>query len=78
MEIFTRNTSDPAKSEMTQEDIDRILASESDGKSWNPVQVRSGKSTWVRSDNKLIARFNPNTSGKPDDASVLVVMLNSK
>jgi hypothetical protein len=78
MEVFTRNTSDPVKANMTQTDIDTILAATDDGQTWNAVQVPSGKPTWVRSDNKLIARFSPNTSGKADDASVLVIMLNSK
>ena len=78
MEVFTRNTSDPLKANMTQADIDAILAAANDGQSWNPVQLPSGRTTWMRSDNKLIARFSPNTSGKADDASVLVIMLNSK
>jgi len=78
MEVFTRNTSDPVKANLTQEDIDAILAAANDGQTWNPVQLPSGRTTWLRSDNKLIARFSPNTSGKDDDASVLVIMLNSK
>jgi hypothetical protein len=78
MEVFTRNTSDPVKANMTQADIDAILAATNGGQAWNPVQVSSGRATWMRSDNKLIARFSPNTSGKADDASVLVIMLNSK
>lgn len=78
MEIFTRNTSDPLKSDLTPQDIDTILAATSDGLSWDPVQVQSGKQTWVRSDKKLLARFNPNTSGDADGASVLVIMLNTK
>ena len=78
MEIFTHNTSDPKKSELTQSEIDAILAAESDGQSWSPIQVRSGKPTWMRSDQKLIARFSPNTTGQSDGASVLVIMVNSK
>ena len=78
MEVFTRNTTDPAKANMTQADIDAILATASEGLTWNPIQVASGKPTWVRSDNKLIARFSPNQTGKIDDASVLVIMLNAK
>jgi hypothetical protein len=78
MEVFTRNTSDPVKAEMTQADIDSILAAADDGMSWNALQLSNGKSAWVRSDNKLIARFSPNRTGKIDDASVLVIMLNSK
>jgi len=78
MEIFTRNTSDPTKADLTQGDIDAFLAAADEGLTWNPVGVTSGRPTWVRSDNKLIARFSPNKSGKADDASVLVIMLNSK
>ena len=78
MEVFTRNTSDPAKANLTQADIDTILAAANEGQTWNSVQVPTGRTTWVSSDNKLIARFSPNTSGKEDDASVLVIMLNSK
>jgi len=78
MEIFTRNTVDPTKAEMPQLDVDLILAAESDGKTWNAVQVHSGKPTWVRSDGKLIARFSPSSSGKAGDASALVIMLNGK
>lgn len=78
MEVFTRNTSDPAKANMTQDDIDAILAATNDGQTWSAVQTPTGRQTWMRSDNKLIARFSPNKSGKIDDASVLVIMLNSK
>ncbi len=78
MEIFTRNTTEVAKMEITQQDIDRILAAESDGLVWTAVQVHSGKPTWLRSDNKLIARFSSNAEGKAGDASALVFMLNSK
>jgi len=78
MEVFTRNTSDPDKAQLQRDDIDTILAAASDGLTWNEVRVPTGHQTWVRSDNKLIARFSPDTGGKPDDASVLVIMLNSK
>jgi hypothetical protein len=78
MEVFTRNTSDPVKANMSQEDIEAILAATSDGLAWNSTQVPSGKPTWVRSDNKLIARFDPSRSSNAEDASVLVIMLNSK
>jgi hypothetical protein len=78
MEIFTHNTSEQGKTDLTQKDIDNILAAESDGNAWNPIQVHSGKPTWMRSDEKLIARFSPNATGKGDDASVLVIMLNGR
>jgi len=75
MEVFTRNTSDPLKSELTQSDIDAILAAMNEGQSWHAIQVPTGRATWVRDDKKLIARFSPNKSGKADDASVLAIML---
>jgi hypothetical protein len=78
MEVFTRTASDPTKANLTQADIDAILAAASDGQNWNEVQTPTGRQTWMRSDNKLIARFSPNKSGKDDDASVLVIMLNAK
>jgi len=78
MEIFTRNTSDPAKANLTQADIETILDAAKEGQTWNPVQLPTGRTTWLRADKKLIARFSPNKSGKIDDASVLVIMLNSK
>jgi hypothetical protein len=74
MEVFTRDTSDPAKANMTQKDIDTILAAESDGQQWYPIEVPTGRTTWSRADKKIIARFDPNRTGKPDDASVLVIM----
>jgi hypothetical protein len=77
MEVFARNTSDPVKANLSQSDIDAILAATNDGLTWHSIQVATGRTTWVRSDNKLIARFSPNTTGKEDDASVLVIMLNS-
>jgi hypothetical protein len=74
MEVFTRNTSDPVKAEMTKEDIATILTATSEGLTWVPLVLPNGKTTWVRSDKKLIARFDPNKTGKVDDASVLVIM----
>ena len=79
MEVFTRNTSDPAKSEMTEQDISTILAAVGGNVPWVPLQTGSGKRTWVWGDKKgalpqLLARFDPNKTGKPDDASVLVIM----
>jgi hypothetical protein len=78
MEVFTRNTSDPEKANLSQDDISTILASENDGQDWIPVVLRNGKTAWVRSDKKLVARFDPSQDGDADSASVLVVMLNSK
>lgn len=78
MEVFARNTSDPVKANLTQADIDTILAAATDGQAWHSIQVPTGRTTWVSTDNRLIARFSPNKSGNIDDASVLVIMLNSK
>ena len=78
MEIFTRNSSDPAKSDLSKEDIDHILNAASEGKTWNQIQVHSGRPTWMRSDNKLIARLSQSSTGKADEASVMVIMLNAK
>jgi hypothetical protein len=79
MEVFTRNTSDPAKANMTPEDISTILGAIGNGIPWVPVQTGSGKMTWVWGDKKgqlpqLLARFDPATSGSADDASVLIIM----
>jgi len=78
MEVFTRNASDPLKAKLTQKDIDDILATASEGQAWYPIQVANGKPTWVRADKKIIARFSPGKGEKADDASVLVIMLNTK
>jgi hypothetical protein len=79
MEVFTRNTSDPAKANMTPQDISTILNSLGGDVPWVPVQTQSGKLTWVWGDQKgkppqLMARFDPASSSSPDDASVLVIM----
>jgi hypothetical protein len=79
MEVFTRNTSDPAKADMTPEDINTILNAVGGGIPWQPIEVPSGKQTWVWGDKKgaqpqLMARFDPNKTGNADDASVLVIM----
>ena len=76
MEVFTRNTSDPVKANLSPSDVDAILAATNGGLEWHPIQVPTGHATWVRTDKKLIARFSPNKTGKVDDASVLVIMVN--
>ncbi len=78
MEIFTRNTSDPGKVKLSQQEINEIMAASGDGLEWNSVQLPSGKPAWVRADNKLIARFSPGSGDKAGDGPVLVIMLNSK
>jgi hypothetical protein len=78
MEVFTRDTSDPAKAELSQADVDAILTATGGGQEWHAIQVPTGHATWVTTDKKLIARFSPNKTGKIDDASVLVIMVNNR
>ncbi len=80
MEVFTHNTSDPAKAEMTPADIDAILTALGNGLPWVPVKTASDKQVWVWGDEKgrlpkLRANYSPNKSGQADSASVLVIML---
>jgi hypothetical protein len=79
MEVFTRNTSDPAKANMSDDDIKAILNAATGGSPWTPIPTSSGKQTWVWGDDsskppKLRARFDPAKSASPDDASVLIIM----
>jgi hypothetical protein len=79
MEIFTRNTTDPAKANMSQDDINTILAAIGGEIPWAPIQTPSGKPTWVWGAKKgelpqLMARFDPPKSSSADDAGVLVIM----
>jgi hypothetical protein len=75
MEVFTRDGSAKDKTDITEKDIDEILVLEGEGQAWNPVTSHSGKPTWLRADNKLIARLS--TGDKPED-KVFVVMVNAK
>jgi hypothetical protein len=79
MEVFTRNTSDPAKDNMTPDDVAAILTATTAGSPWTSIPTPSGKPTWVWGDDKnrppkLRARFDPAKSASPDDASVLIIM----
>ena len=79
MEVFTRNTGDPAKANMTPGDINTILNAIGNGLPWVPLRTGTGKQTWVWGDKRgslpqLLARFDPASSNSPDDASVLVIM----
>jgi hypothetical protein len=79
MEVFTRNTSDPAKANMSQDDINAILNAMGGQIPWTPIEAKSGKPTWVWGNDKSkpplwMARFDPPKSASPDDAAVLVVM----
>jgi hypothetical protein len=79
MEIFTRNTSDPEKANMTSADVNSILTAIGDGLPWVPTETPSGKPTWVWGDEKgqlpkMMARFDANKTDQADSASVLVIM----
>ena len=83
MEVFTRNTTDPAKADLSSEDISAILNAVGNGIPWAPTTVQDGKQTWLWGDSKdappkLLARFSPNTGGNADGASVLMIMLYTK
>ena len=75
MEVFVRDGSQPDKTDITQDDIDAILAAEGDGQTWNQVESKSGKPTWLRADGKLIARMS--VGDKPED-KYLMIMVNEK
>ena len=75
MEIYARDGSVKDKNDITQTDIDAILAKEAVGKTWNPITTTSGKETWLSSDNKLIARV---TNDDKTGEKTLMIMLNSK
>jgi hypothetical protein len=75
MEVFVRDGSKKDKTDITQDDIDLILAAEGVGQTWNPVQTSSGRKTWLRADGKMIARLSV------DDKSsekTLMIMVNAK
>ncbi len=81
MEVFTHDTSDPAKSAMTEDDIRAILEATGNGTPWVPTQTANGRRTWLWGDRKdkpptLLARFSPAKGGGADNASVLVIMAN--
>jgi hypothetical protein len=80
MEVITRNTSDPVKAAISQDDLKQLLDATSNGMTWVPFAAKDGKPTWLRRDSKenpqrLLARFDASQSDKADDAAVLVVML---
>jgi len=84
MEVFSRDGSEKKKpdstpEDMTQQNIDDILALEGDGQKWSPVTSHSGKPTWLRADNKLIARVSDATDADTGQGGkILVVMVNEK
>ena len=75
MEVFVRDGSMKDKTDITKDDIDKILSDEGVGQTWNEVETASGKKIWLRADGKMIARLSI------DDKSsekTLMVMLNQK
>ena len=65
MEVFVRDGSIPARPTSPQDDIDAILAAgRRRGRPGTRSRFHSGKPTWLRSDNKLIARFNRDSEDK--------------
>ncbi len=75
MEVFVRDGSVKDKTDITKDDIDKILSEEGVGQTWNEVETASGKKIWLRADGKMIARLSI------DDKSsekTLMVMLNQK
>ena len=75
MEVFTRDGSDKTKTDITDDDIKGILTMEGDGQGWTQVTSHSGKPTFLRADDKLIARLSTGTTSMD---KVFVVMLNQK
>ena len=83
MEVITRNTTDPTKSDLSQDVIQQLLDATSDGVTWVPFQAGDGKPTWLRPESKdnpqlLLARFEASKGTAADDAPVLVIMLYTK
>jgi hypothetical protein len=75
MEVFLRDGSKPDKIDFTEDDIKKVLADEGDGLPWTPMRTPNGKRAWLRSDNKLLARF---TDGDKPEDKYLTIMLNAK
>ncbi len=80
MEVFCRDGSKKDKAgnvvtDITQDDIDAILAAEGEGLPWNQVTSHTGKPTWLRADRKLVVRISEGTT--PGEKYV-TVMLNEK
>ena len=80
MEVFVRDGSKKDKTgaaiiDITQDDIDQILATQAIGQNWNEVQTSSGKKTWLSSDGKLVARLSVDDKS---NEKTLMIMLNAK
>ncbi len=75
MEVFVRDGSDHGQQEMTQKDIDAILAAASDGKPWNEMQDARGRTVWLTPDRQLLARLSV---GKGEGEQFLTIMHNER
>jgi len=75
MEVYTRDGSQKDKTDITQADVDAILAKEAVGQKWNEIQTHSGKPTWLSSNGKMIARLSVDNE---TNAKTLMIMVNSK
>jgi hypothetical protein len=80
MEVFVRDGSKKDKSgaaitDISQDDIDQILAAEALGQTWNEVQTSSGKKTWLTSNGKLVARLSVDDKS---NEKTFMIMLNAK
>ncbi len=77
MEVFTPTSEDPKLNTFSSDEINALLSDQADGQTWSPAPSKTGKPTWLRSDQRLVARLSP-AGSKAHDASVLVIMLNEK
>ncbi len=75
MEVFTRDGSKPDKTDISQADVDAILAAEAVGQTWNPIQTSSGKKTWLSANGKVIARLSVDDK---TNEKTLMIMVNEK
>ena len=80
MEVITRNTTDPVKANLSQDDIQQLLSATSNGMTWVPFQAHDGKPTWLRRQSRdnaqrLLARFEASAGDKSEDGPVLLIML---
>ena len=75
MEVFCRDGSVKGKTDITDKDIEAILAAEGEGLTWAPYTTPRGQPVWIRLDHKVIARLS--AGDNPGD-KFLTIMLNDK
>lgn len=75
MEVFVRDGSKEGKDDITQKDVDQILASEGGGMEWRSLTSPSGRPMWVRADGKIVAKL---TVGDKSGEKYLTIMANEK